>query len=476
MNSMVFFLALAPAGLAALWLLSWFMRLEREGRGVTVVLFVLSLVLVEVVLFSDQTLIPTGLFHPGTGGDLSFRLYELLIPVALLARVLAKGAPERLGLASVVWVAFFVWFAAEAVFGYLRGNDLQNVLFHAKAIVYVGGGMVLTAGVPIGDYVCPGLRRLITGASVVALVMMLLTQAGIGIPVLIPGIAAGRAGFLGGDSASVLGSLGLLALGIGICSNNGRLGWLLPAGPLLACTLFAGQRAAMLATAASLVLVVLAVIGRSGRKRTKVTPTELGLVVLGLVGMMLASTFFTATKADATPKTPLGDAFQEVFFSTGKKQSAQDRVNQFRVIKTLIGEHPILGWGLAKRFSYYRVGPKEFEEVYATHNIGTDLLLRMGIVGLLLFLAAIVATIVQGLRAWRVLENDVLAGLTLALLAAVVGLLSKGLVESIFEKYRLAVLFGLLLGMLRSAVTTSRHEELLHQLAGSSREERAVWN
>lgn len=473
---MIFFLALAPAGLAALWLLSWFMRLEREGRGVTVVLFIFTLVLVEVVLYSDQSFIPTGLFHPGTGGSLTFRLYELLIPVALLARMLAKGGPERLGMASLLWIAFFVWFAAEAVFGRLRGNDFQNILFHAKAIVYVGGGMALAAGVPIGDYVCSGLRRLVVAASVVSLIMILFTQAGIGIPIPIPGISASRAGFLGGDSASVLGSLGLLALGIGICSDEGRLGWLLPAAPLLACTLFAGQRAAMLATAASLALVVLAVIGRSGRQRIKVTPTELGLVVFGLVGLMLASTFFTAAKTDTTPKIPLGDAFQEVFFSTGKKQSAQDRVEQWRVTRALIGEQPIFGWGLAKRFSYYRVGPKKSEEVYATHNIGTDLLLRMGIVGLLLFLAAIVATIAQGLRAWRVLESDILAGLALVLLAVVVGLLSKGLVESLFEKYRLAVLLGLLLGMLRSAVTASRHEALVEQSTGFPGKEHAAWN
>jgi hypothetical protein len=39
----------------------------------------------------------------------------------------------------------------------------------------------------------------------------------------------------------------------------------------------------------------------------------------------------------------------------------------------------------------------------------------------------------------------------LACTALVLGLVAKGLVESIFEKYRLAILVGLLLGMMHSA-------------------------
>jgi hypothetical protein len=46
------------------------------------------------------------------------------------------------------------------------------------------------------------------------------------------------------------------------------------------------------------------------------------------------------------------------------------------------------------------------------------------------------------------------AVLALGLVAAVVGLIAKGQVESIFENYRLATVLGLTLGMLRSAVTS----------------------
>jgi hypothetical protein len=46
------------------------------------------------------------------------------------------------------------------------------------------------------------------------------------------------------------------------------------------------------------------------------------------------------------------------------------------------------------------------------------------------------------------------AVLALALSVVVIGLLAAGQVESIFENYRLATVFGLSLGMLRSAVTS----------------------
>ena len=49
---------------------------------------------------------------------------------------------------------------------------------------------------------------------------------------------------------------------------------------------------------------------------------------------------------------------------------------------------PFCGWGLGQTISFFDVGPRQFVTSYLTHNILTDLLLRTGLVGLLLFLAA----------------------------------------------------------------------------------------
>jgi hypothetical protein len=76
---------------------------------------------------------------------------------------------------------------------------------------------------------------------------------------------------------------------------------------------------------------------------------------------------------------------------------------------------------------------------------------------LVLFLLALVPALVNGITTWRLHADPAVAALALALVAVVIGLVTKGAVESIFEKYREATLLGLSLGMLRSAVT-SRHE------------------
>jgi O-antigen ligase len=89
-----------------------------------------------------------------------------------------------------------------------------------------------------------------------------------------------------------------------------------------------------------------------------------------------------------------------------------------------------------------------------TENIGLDLWLRTGLIGLGLFLLALVTSLVNGFATWRLHPDPEVAVLALALFAVVVGMIAKGQVESIFENYRLATVLGLSLGMLRSAVTS----------------------
>jgi len=88
---------------------------------------------------------------------------------------------------------------------------------------------------------------------------------------------------------------------------------------------------------------------------------------------------------------------------------------------------------------------------------------------LIIFLLALTASIVNGITTWRLHTDPVVAALALALLAVVIGVVTKGMVESIFEKYREATLFGLTLGMLRAAVT-SRYETWLPMMQMDIRE------
>jgi O-antigen ligase len=154
-------------------------------------------------------------------------------------------------------------------------------------------------------------------------------------------------------------------------------------------------------------------------------------------------------------EVPLASRLTTALYSPGKQLSAQDRINQLVAVRPLLAEKPILGWGLGKTYTYWEPGHKKFLLVNITHNILTDVTLRMGLVGLLLFLAALAISMHDGVRAWLRHHHHIGAALALGCTAVVVGLLAKGLVESIFEKYRMATLLGVMLGMMRVLATST---------------------
>ena len=103
-------------------LLYLFLRWERSGREHWVVFLLLGMLVVESSLCDNQTTIPQGLFHPGTG-SLEFRLPEVIITVALVARLVIKGTPQRIGLPALLWLAVAAWWVAR---GRRRGPAPQQ--------------------------------------------------------------------------------------------------------------------------------------------------------------------------------------------------------------------------------------------------------------------------------------------------------------------------------------------------------------
>ena len=66
-------------------LFNWLVRLERRGRGYLIVGVCTALLLVEAALYPNQGDISSTLFYPTLKGQ-SFRLVQILIPLALAAR------------------------------------------------------------------------------------------------------------------------------------------------------------------------------------------------------------------------------------------------------------------------------------------------------------------------------------------------------------------------------------------------------
>jgi O-antigen ligase len=432
-------------------LFAWFLRLERDGRPVVVVGFLVGLVIVESALYQSQNEVPTGIFHPEYE-ELSFRLLDVVIPVAILARMLqrARTLPYASGL---LWLALLAWLATAGLIGAYDGNPLRIVAFHGKVIIYLGA-LLLAAGVPLEDYLAKGrLERFLGWTAGLALVLVATDVAKVTITHDLPILPLQELGTLGSDLATIFTGLGALALALGLFALERRGRLLAAAAVLLATPAVADQRAAFIALAVSLATVVAGML--LSRRRVHVTPTEGALAIAAVTAIVLVSAIPDLV-GDQPVKLPLQEELTTTFTSYEEVLTTRDRLNQWSAAVPLIGERPILGWGLGKEYTYYDPGHLVFKQIDLTHNIFGDLLLRAGGVGLALFLLALGFTAVALLRAWWTQGDDRAAAFALGTGALVAGLLGKGMAESIFEKYRLAVMLGLGLGVMIAAGVPSR--------------------
>ena len=78
-------------------------------------------------------------------------------------------------------------------------------------------------------------------------------------------------------------------------------------------------------------------------------------------------------------------------------ESVDARERLWSESRNLIEEHPLVGWGLGKRAELARPFPKEPLEV-SSHNILLDLWIRVGAVGVVLFLLAMASSLFDAPR------------------------------------------------------------------------------
>src|SRR5215207_6095697 len=209
---------------------AWFLRLERQGRPLVVVVFLTWLLIVESILYYSPNLVLLGLFHPELGG-LSFRVFDLLVPAAVLARLLS-GRELRLPVPALVWLPFIAWLLGASLLGVLRGNDLQYLTFEAKLAIYLGL-IFLAAGVTARDVLeSRAVRRLVIGSALVATALTITQLAGLKIALAVPLLPVEALGRFGSDIASIFVAMGLVSLAVALCSERGRGSMMLVSVPL----------------------------------------------------------------------------------------------------------------------------------------------------------------------------------------------------------------------------------------------------
>ncbi len=450
---------LAGAGAASCMLLYLFMRWERAERGHWVVYLLLGILVAESTLYANQTGIPRSLWHPGAG-SFQFRLPEVVITVALVARLLTKGRPTRIGLPALLWTAVAAWWAAEAVEGVIRGDSMVKLPYEAKAIIYVVGAYALASGIPIRRFLEDrGFQRLLRWSAVAASVLLVFSigkfTTTFSVPFLAPQDTFGQ---MGTDAATIFVSLGVVGFLLELAKEERDRLNLLCVVPLALSPFFAFQRAVLLTLGTVVALLVVVALGSTSRRRLRVRGGEVAIVALALVGVVLGVSVVPAITSQGSATNPITSEVSKTLGATlgseAKQESAQSRLNKWSVALGDARQDPLLGQGLGFEYTYYAPG-QGFVTTDLTENILLDLWLRTGLLGLVLFLVALIASLANGFAVWRAHPDRMVAVLTLALVAVVAGLVAKGQVESIFENYRLATVFGLSLGMLRSAVTSA---------------------
>ena len=451
-------LLLVGAAAAAGVLLYVFVRWERSGREHWSLFVLLGLLVFESSLYENESFIPRSVFHPGNG-SLQFRLPEVIITLAVLAHVIVRGRPRRAGAPALLWVAVALWWTLEMVEGLLRHNSTVKLPYEAKAVIYVMGAYALASAVPVRRLLeGRGFERLFRWSAASAALLVLLTVGHKTFSANIPLVPLSNFGSLGTDAATLFVSIGVIALVLELAKEDRSRLNLLCVVPLLGSAFFAHQRAVLLTLGAAVAVIIGVAFGTTARHRLRVRAGEVAIAVLAVVGVVLGVSVIPALAGGGTVSSPIVSTITKTVGATlgsqAKAESAQSRINKWTVAIGFAKQHTFLGQGLGFEYTYFTPGPNVFVTTDLTENIGLDLWLRTGLLGLALFLLALVTSLVNGFAAWRLHPDRMVAVAALALIAVVVGLVAKGQVESIFENYRIATLLGVSLGMLRSAVTS----------------------
>ena len=444
-------------GLAAIVaILAWFVRLERTGRSHVPAAIALGFLTFESVLLPSHGEVPNGLFRfPAAGQDV--RMGAVVVVLAILARGWARGLPRRISSTGLLWAAYLTWYGTGFVIGTVRGHPSEIVMFEFRSVVFVAAGYLLMAGTPIGAFIA---RRpvgvwvavLTAAVAIVSFTTLfdLYTDANLGFQ-RFPSLGA-----YGPSGRSVVAAISVVLIVTEACRPRPRTWVLACSGLLLISPIVGTQRASMVHAALSLVVLVLVAGGNTWRRRASVTPTTSGLVLFGFVGLLVLAVVLPPAFTDEP--SIIVSSLDQAFTGEGQTASVGARERLWSETRNLIEEQPVLGWGLGKRAPLTRPFPLEPLEV-SSHNIVLDVWIRAGIVGVILFLVAIFASLRDAVHTWRRHPDPVIAAFAIGCAIALVGLFGKGMVESIFENFRLALLFGLLIGGIAAARASSEVEE-----------------
>ncbi len=424
---------------------------EERGRPEIVVFVTLVVVVFDALVYPDGGTEPAGILRPTIFGH-DYRAADLVIVLALLARLLVRGLPRRVTGPGLLWFAFFAMFTIGVPLGFANGHASVLVIFQEKFVLETGGMAILMAGVPLSSVTSPAfIGRAAWTLGLMSLVPILAAFAkhAISFPVL---PQAGFGTSLGSDSATVLLSLAFLLLAVEVCHPTPRFGVMAWCGLMIVAGIVTGQRAALIGLVVTLACTLFVMSGRPWRRRSRVRLSQL-LPVLALVAIPLGTIAIINARINPTSATvPVVSDLSGSFTGVGKTQSADIRLNLWSFGRHLAEERPAFGWGLGQDFSIFQANGSEVPLTGGDfHDIAIDLVVTTGVVGFALFSLALASSLWSAFVTWRRARSSAIAAVALASGILLVQLVSKGLFESITQQYRFTVILGMLIGIIAQA-------------------------
>ncbi len=440
---------LLAAGIVLNVLFLWFAALEARGERHTILVVLGAVVLVEAVLAGPASTVSAGILRPEIAGQ-DFRPPDGVILAALAARTLSmKGG--RISGPALLWAGFLAVYITAAPVGILNGFPVVEVLFQAKASFYLIGGMIIASGVDHKRLIESIGKMAMVGAAAVVL-GIIVKLGGIRLAFSIPGQRFNRFGLLSNDSVTLMMMLGVVTLLAETTRQKPRRLNVLAGMILMLSPIAAEQRASYLVLAVCIAILLAFFASQTWKHRSKVTLVEIGLVFSALVAIAGLNFIFNDGSEIVAP-------IEDAFSGQAEQASAEARFSLADQALDRIQERPILGWGAGVKV--VRPITRGNRDVgAAAHNLILDLGMRVGLIGLVLFICAAAASTMSAIRSWKFAESNAVAAVAAGALIAAAAVVTKGMVEPALEKFRLSVSLGIAIGLILACAKTLDADEV----------------
>jgi O-antigen ligase len=363
---------------------------------------------------------------------------ECLLAVTVLAVLIDRLATQRpvrlVGPLTVPLLLVVLATAAGAVTAHFEGVGTEQMIFAARQLAWLVFVPLLVVNVVETE-------RQVRGALAFGAVLAVL-KAGLGVI----GVAAGVGVVVEGSTityyeptANWLVLLGIVGVLAALVLRARPPAWLIAATPLLVLSLTLSFRRSFWIGAVLGILLVIVLGSRpAGRQIVIVT------------GLLLAAAVWFLTLQPLQAEAPIVKRAQSLE-PTKVEQNAQDRyrIDELRNVTAELRAHPITGLGLGGQWAAtHPLGVEHENGRSYTHVVAFWWWLKLGILGLLAYLAVMASTLAMSWQVWRRSSDPILSAAGLAFLC---GLLALAVVETVGSftgvDPRFTALFGAVAGL-----------------------------